>query len=124
MKPIGYRVCVLLLLLLLCVCACVCVCVFKWKCMLVCFVISVANLLLPVLKKVSSFGNDRVSSFNNETFLASLPEEPPNSERQRPLEGGEKEGGALPQRRNNLPCPVPDMADFSLWSILRKNIGK
>ena len=30
---------------------------------------------------------------------------------------------SLCQRRNKLPSPVPDMADFSLWSILRKNIG-
>ena len=111
---------------ILCVCCvCVCVCSSENVCWFVRnTVISLTNLLLPVLKKVSSFGNDRVSSFNNETFLASLPEEPPNLERQRPSEGGEKEGGALPQRRNNLPCPVPDMADFSLWSILRKNIGK
>ena len=27
-------------------------------------------------------------------------------------------------QRRKLPAPIPDMADFSLWSLLRKNIGK
>lgn len=28
------------------------------------------------------------------------------------------------KRRSKLPAPIPDMADFSLLSLLRKNIGK
>ena len=28
------------------------------------------------------------------------------------------------QRRTRLPCSMQDMADFSLWGILRKNIGE
>ena len=27
-------------------------------------------------------------------------------------------------RRKILPAPISDLADFSLWSLLRKNIGK
>ena len=36
-----------------------------------------------------------------------------------------KVGGALQDvvRRTTLPCPVSELADFSLWSLLRKNIG-
>jgi len=29
-----------------------------------------------------------------------------------------------PERRRNLPARISDMADFSLWSLLRKNIGE
>lgn len=28
------------------------------------------------------------------------------------------------QRRTKLPCSMQDTGDFSLWSILRKNIGQ
>ena len=71
------------------------------------------STLLPALKKVSSFNKDRVSLDNE--GLVEIREEG---------EGGEGgRGGQLAQRRTKLPCPTPEMADFSLWSILRKNIG-
>ena len=35
-----------------------------------------------------------------------------------------KEEVEVRQRRTKLPCQMQDMGDFSLWSILRKNIGK
>ena len=88
--------------------------------------------LHPALKKVSLFQRDRVGLVNG-----ALPEE--EEEGQLGEEGGEgEEGGGgeeggeggggkggllLLKRRNKLPCPTPEMADFSLWSILRKNIG-
>ena len=74
------------------------------------------STLLPALKKVSSFNKDRVS-LDNEA-LVEIREEGEGGERG---EGGR--GGQLAQRRTKLPCPTPDMADFSLWTILRKNIG-
>ena len=54
---------------------------------------------------------------NGDAGLSVLQEEPQTELR----EGADRNG--VHQRRTKLPCPVPDMADFSLWSILRKNIG-
>ena len=88
---------------------------------------------IAALKKVSSFQSDRVGLVNG-----ALPEEEgeEGEEGQLGEEGGGGEGGGggggggggkggllLQKRRNKLPCPTPEMADFSLWSILRKNIG-
>ena len=70
------------------------------------------SALHVALKKASSLNKDRVG-LTNEALLE---------------DGGERgegghEGEHLAQRRSKLPCPTPEMADFSLWSILRKNIG-
>ena len=76
---------------------------------------------------MSSFQRDRVGLVNG-----ALPEEEgeQGEEGQLGEEGGGGGGGGggkggllLLKRRNKLPCPTPEMADFSLWSILRKNIG-
>lgn len=76
------------------------------------------STVTPVLKKVPSF-KERGALTNGESSLTIVEEEEEEEE------GAHHSGPETQcQRRNKLPSPVPDMADFSLWTILRKNIGR
>ena len=50
------------------------------------------------------------------------PDPPPSQETTPPGSGRDDQRKVV--RRKNLPAPISDMADFSLWSLLRKNIGE